>query len=64
MGSTGCASQRPSSVGSRVRAHGTLRSVTPDGPGMRTVVELVYEVEGGDRPPCVAEVVSVLLPAR
>jgi acyl dehydratase len=54
----------PVPVGSRVRAHGTLRSVTPDGPGMRTVVELVYEVEGADRPPCVAEVVSVLLPAR
>ena len=54
----------PVPVGSRVRAHGTLRSATPDGPGMRTVIELVYEVEGGDRPPCVAEVVSVLLPAR
>jgi acyl dehydratase len=54
----------PVPVGSRVRAHGTLRNVTPDGPGMRTVVELVYEVEGGDRPPCVAEVVSMLLPAR
>jgi acyl dehydratase len=54
----------PVPVGSRVRAHGTLRSATPDGPGMRTVIELVYEVEGGDRPPCVAEVVSVLLPTQ
>ena len=54
----------PVPVGSRVRAHGTLRSVTPDGPGMRTVVELVYEIEGGDRPACVAEIVSVLVPTQ
>lgn len=52
----------PVPVGSRVRARGTLRSATAYGPGMRTVVELVYEIDGADRPPCVAEVVSMLLP--
>jgi hypothetical protein len=42
---------------------GTLRSAIPEGNGVRTVVEFVYEVEGAERPPCVAEVASLLVPA-
>ena len=49
-------------VGARVRARGTLRSAQQVGQNLRTTVELVYETEGSDRPPCVAEVVSLLLP--
>jgi acyl dehydratase len=53
----------PIPVGARVRAHGTLRSAIQQGDGVRTVVELIYEVQGAERPPCVAEVVSLLIPA-
>jgi acyl dehydratase len=53
----------PVPVGARVRARGTLRPAVPDGDGVRTVVELVYEVEGAERPPCAPEVVSLLVPA-
>ena len=49
-------------VGARVRARGTLKSAQQVGQNLRTTVELVYETEGSDRPPCVAEVVSLLLP--
>jgi acyl dehydratase len=52
----------PVPVGRRVRARGVLRSAERGGGGVRTVVELTFEVEGGERPPCVAEVVSLLLP--
>jgi acyl dehydratase len=49
-------------VGARVRARGMLKSAQQVGENLRTTVELVYETEGSDRPPCVAEVVSLLLP--
>jgi acyl dehydratase len=52
----------PVPVGTRVRAHGTLRDARPEGAGVRTIIELVYEAEGSDRPPCIAEVISLLLP--
>jgi acyl dehydratase len=52
----------PVPVGSNVRAVGILQSAENTGGGVRTVVELTYERDGGTRPPCVAEVVSVVLP--
>jgi acyl dehydratase len=53
----------PVPVGSRVRARGSLRAAACEGEGIRTVIELVYEIEGSVCTPCVAEVVSLLLPA-
>ena len=53
----------PVPVGSRVRATGEIADVQEKGPAYEVVVKLTYEVEGGDKPPCVAEVVVVLQPA-
>jgi acyl dehydratase len=52
----------PTPVDSRARARGALIDTTAEGDGARIVVELVYEVEGADKPPCVAEIVSLVLP--
>lgn len=40
----------PLPVGSRVRAHGTLSAATTQDAGIHTVIELVYEAEGAQRP--------------
>ena len=50
----------PVPVGSQVRAHGTLMSAAPHELGARIVVNLVYECDRTDKPPCVADVVTVL----
>jgi acyl dehydratase len=52
----------PVPVGSAVRAHGTLLAANATDKGIRTVIELVYETEAAPRPPCIAEVVSLLVP--
>ncbi|MGV9868006.1 MaoC family dehydratase [Rhodococcus koreensis] len=51
----------PVPVGSRVRAGVELVSVTPGGGGERFVLRVTVEREGGDRPVCVAETVSVVM---
>lgn len=52
----------PVPVGSRVRATGEIADVQEKGPAYEVVVKLTYEVEGGDKPPCVAEIVVILQP--
>lgn len=52
----------PVPVGARVRATGTLLAAEDDARGVRTTTELVFTCDGADRPVCVAEVVSLLLP--
>ncbi|BDH57115.1 MaoC family dehydratase [Tsukamurella sp. PLM1] len=51
----------PVPVGSRVRAGVELVSVTPGGGGQQVVARVTIEREGGDRPACVAETVSVVV---
>jgi acyl dehydratase len=48
----------PVPVGSRLRAGAVLRSVEDVPGGVQVVYELTFEVEGGDKPVCVAETVS------
>ncbi|GAB96606.1 acyl dehydratase [Kineosphaera limosa] len=52
----------PVPVGSRVRAHFDLQSLTPIALGMQAVTRVTVELEGSAKPACVAEVVSVLVP--
>jgi acyl dehydratase len=52
----------PVPVGSRVRAGVELASVTPSGGGYQVVTTVTVEVEGADKPACVVETVSVLVP--
>ncbi|MDT9594108.1 MaoC family dehydratase [Nocardioides zeae] len=51
----------PVRVGSRIRGGVEVLSLEPGGGGERLTTRVSVEVEGGDRPACVAEVVSVLV---
>jgi len=53
----------PVPVGSRVRASGHLLEASPSGSAARLVVRLTYECDEADKPPCVADVVSLIAPA-
>ncbi|MCF8569112.1 MaoC family dehydratase [Gordonia sp. HY002] len=50
----------PVPVGSRVRAGVEIVSVTATGAGFQVVNRVTVEREGGDKPACVAETVSVI----
>ncbi|NEE00480.1 MaoC family dehydratase [Phytoactinopolyspora halotolerans] len=44
-------------AGARIRIHGQVIEVTEIAGGWQTVVSVTYEVEGGEKPACVAEFV-------
>jgi len=52
----------PVRVGSRVRATATVAEVTDVPAGKQMVTRYVLEIEGQDKPACVAETVVLLLP--
>lgn len=49
----------PVPAGSRIRAHGTLAGVTDVDKGLRISWHIAVELEGGDRPVCVADIISM-----
>ena len=49
-------------VGSRVRARSKMIAAEPKGPGMQITNEVTIEIEGQERPACVAETISVVYP--
>jgi len=51
----------PVKVGSRVRAHATLAELASVPAGKQLVVRYTIEIEGEDKPACVAETVVLLL---
>lgn len=51
----------PVPVGSRVRAGAELVEVTPNDRGAQALVRTTIEVEGGEKPACVAESVVILV---
>jgi acyl dehydratase len=51
----------PVPVGSKVQAGAELLELTRDPRGARATVRITIEREGGDKPACVAETVSVLV---
>ncbi len=52
---------QPVTVGSRIRAHAELVSVTPGPQGSQAVVRWTIEIEGAEKPACVAETVGLLV---
>ena len=48
----------PVPVGSRVRVHVELRALEEIAGGAQIMLELTFEVEGGEKPACVAQTVS------
>jgi acyl dehydratase len=52
----------PVPVGGRVRAGVELLQVTPSADGFRLVARVTVECEGGDKPACVVDAVSVVFP--
>jgi acyl dehydratase len=51
----------PVVVGSRVRAVVTLRSATPIPGGVQMGLRCVVEIEGSEKPACVAETITLLM---
>lgn len=49
-------------VGSKVRARSRLIAAEPKGPGMQLTNEITIEIEGQERPACIAETISVVYP--
>ena len=47
-------------VGSRVRARSKMLSVEPKGGGMQVTNEVTIEIEGQQRPACVAETIGIV----
>lgn len=52
----------PVPVGSRIRAGAELVELKESAQGAQSTVRVTVEVEGQDKPGCVAEIVSVLVP--
>lgn len=52
----------PVRVGSRIRGKGELVSVEPVGDGLQVLVRVTVEIEGQDRPACVADTLSRFFP--
>lgn len=48
----------PVRVGSRIRGRGEILAVTPVTGGVQVVVRVTIEIEGSDRPGCVADTIS------
>ena len=53
----------PVKSGGRVRLHLKLLTVEPTPKGARVVTSASFELEGAERPACLAELVAVLVPA-
>lgn len=53
----------PVPVDSRVRAGVELVSLVPGGNGYQLTAKVTVELEGSDKPACVAETVTILVPA-
>ncbi len=52
----------PVKVGSRIRGRGEVVSVEPAGQGLQVLVRVTVEIEGQDRPACVADTLSRFYP--
>ena len=48
-------------VGQRLRAHGSLASLEPHPLGRLLTTDYSLEIEGGDKPACVAQTLSILV---
>jgi acyl dehydratase len=49
-------------VGSKVRARSKIVAAEPKGPGVQITNEVTIEIEGQDRPACIAETISIVYP--
>ncbi len=49
-------------VGSKVRARQKLVSVEPKAGGIQMINEITIEIDGQDRPACIAETISIIYP--
>ncbi|EOM75295.1 MaoC family dehydratase [Rhodococcus rhodnii] len=53
---------QPVKVGSRVRATGEITGYEGTPKGARVVVTMTVEIEGSDKPACIAETIRVIVP--
>lgn len=52
----------PVKVGSRIRAHGVVSKVETKGTGVQVTVDVTIEIEGHDKPACIASTISRYIP--
>ena len=52
----------PVKVGSRIRAHGIISKIEMKGTGVQVTVDVTIEIEGEDKPACIASTISRYLP--
>lgn len=52
----------PTPVGSKVRAHIVIDDVTESAKGIQVVQTVTVEIQGSDKPACVAQTVTLLIP--
>jgi acyl dehydratase len=52
----------PVKVGSRIRAHGIVSKVETKGTGVQVTVDVTIEIEGHDKPACIASTISRYIP--
>ena len=52
----------PTPVGSRVRAHIVIDEVTETSKGIQVVQTVTVEIQGSDKPACVAQTVTLVVP--
>lgn len=52
----------PTRVGSKVRAHIMIDEVTETAKGIQVVQTVTVEIQGSDKPACVAQTVTLLIP--
>ena len=64
MAATGCASPPRSRRGSRVARYKLINTEDVKNDGLRMTGEVTMELEGSERPACVAEVMSVVYPEK
>ncbi|GAB4019521.1 MaoC family dehydratase [Spirosoma koreense] len=48
------------SVGSQLRLKAFLQEVEPQGNGIRTIINCIFEIEGQSKPACVAELITLM----
>ena len=52
----------PVKVGSRIRGAGVISKIEPKGTGVQVTVDVTVEIEGHDKPACIASTISRYIP--
>ena len=54
----------PVKVAARIRGHGVISKIEQKGTGVQVTVDVTVEIEGHDKPACIASIISRYLPEQ